>query len=77
MIRTCAQVQSEVVQNCVLHTEQLCMYELELVPLHMSLCVLGHCLDVRPSAPTPVPCTACHLGEHTLIMYVLLAFLFR
>ena len=51
---------------CIL---QLCMYELELVPLHMSLCVLGTVLMyVHVQLVTWV---------NTLIMFVLLAFLFR
>ncbi len=41
MIRICVQMQSEVVQSCVLHIEQLCTYKLEFPPLHMSLCVVG------------------------------------
>ena len=52
MIRTCAQTLYEVVQNCVLHIEQLCKYGLESAPLHMSLCSVGHC-------PAVCPCAAC------------------
>ena len=42
MMRTCVQMQSEVEQHCVLRIEQLCMYEQEFAPLHMSLCIVGN-----------------------------------
>ena len=39
MIRTCVQVQSEFVQNCVVHTEQLCLYKPGLNPGGAHLCI--------------------------------------